>query len=98
MLKYCRLYNLNFKSFGKGKFLKQNKRYLLLLHKKCNTNNDNDYIYNKALKILKYLYRVQVAWTDDPLAANADYRSTVSSQDSFQAKGPLASLQGQSSR
>ena len=42
--------------------------------------------------------RVQLIYADDLLAINSDHQSVAPSQDPLQAKGPLAQLQGQSSR
>lgn len=44
------------------------------------------------------VYRVQLIYADDLLAVNSDHQSVTPSQDPLQAKGPLAQLQGQSSR
>ncbi|RMX49932.1 hypothetical protein pdam_00018431 [Pocillopora damicornis] len=41
---------------------------------------------------------VQLIYADDLLAVNSDHQSVAPSQDPLQAKGPLAQLQGQSSR
>jgi len=41
---------------------------------------------------------VQLIYADDLLAINSDHQSVAPSQDPLQAKGPLAQLQGQSSR
>ncbi|KAM7452000.1 hypothetical protein ABFA07_000600 [Porites harrisoni] len=41
---------------------------------------------------------VQLIYSDDLLAINSDHQSVAPSQDPLQTKGPLAQLQGQSSR
>lgn len=48
--------------------------------------------------IYRFFFRVQLIYSDDLLAINSDHQSVAPSQDPLQTKGPLAQLQGQSSR
>lgn len=57
--------------------------------------------FKKSFCLLIYwlfFFRVQLIYSDDLLAINSDHQSVAPSQDPLQTKGPLAQLQGQSSR
>lgn len=48
--------------------------------------------------MIVYLFRIQLVRADDCLALNADYKTNTPGQDPFDIRGPLAQLQGQSTR